>query len=426
MDIVLIIVLLMIVIIMIVGVVIYVGRKTADTSNAVLDDSASLVAVDVGGISIPIERLSALSVIENTSLAEITDISVVSRIIQTIPTAADKAAKTITNSTVKNADIYRVIIPSGETLVQSKDMAGAFRGFFRGAKGAKGHANLVKVDPSKISKASTVANIGANVMNVGSLVVGQYYMSEINARLETMSKNISKISDFQDREFKSRIMSLAALVCEISQFSVEIIENDELRKIKLAVIESLKASATELLGQVNETIINICKNKQNPDYRTYQENVEDFAVLAEHQKILIIVLEEISKLYYLLGKGSISNEMCYSTYQKYLDLSAQANSLLGEWHDKQVKTHKIDLSKNRKSKSGIEGFIASIPSMFDDDYKYKVLKYGLADKITSQVQSNSIVAIEQKAVYDDDVKIVIKDGKYHYQRNLTDSEGAGL
>jgi len=59
-------------------------------------------------------------------------------------------------------------------------MPGAFRGFFRGAKSTKGHANLVKVDPTKINKATKIANIGANVMNVGSLVVGQYYMAEIS------------------------------------------------------------------------------------------------------------------------------------------------------------------------------------------------------------------------------------------------------
>ena len=40
-------------------------------------------------------------------------------------------------------------------------------------------------------------------MNIGSLVVGQYYMSEISCKLETMTKSIDKIGDFQDRSLRA-------------------------------------------------------------------------------------------------------------------------------------------------------------------------------------------------------------------------------
>ncbi|MCL2546172.1 MAG: topoisomerase IV [Oscillospiraceae bacterium] len=397
-------------------VVVYLKKKANSENNHAMDENVELVTVD-GGVPIPIERVTSLSLIDESSLTEITDSTVVARITQTIPTVAEKAAKTVTNTAMKKADLYRVIIPNGETLVQSKSMTGAFRGFFRGAKGAKGHANLVKVDPSKITKASTVANIGANVMNVGSLVVGQYYMNEINAKLETMNKNISKISDFQDREFKSRIMSLIALVGEISQFSVEIIENDELRTIKLAALENMKADGTELLGQVNETIIGITQGNPTPDYKAYQATVEDFYTLVEYQNILITILEEISKLSYLLGKGNSSKDMCYSLYSKYWELSVQARDVLESWHDKQVAALKIEIDRNRLEKSGVAGFFAQVPALFDDKWKYRDLKQGIADKITHQSQTKPQAAIEQKAVYDSDVPIVIMDGKYYYQHD---------
>jgi len=287
-----------IVVVLIIVIFLLLKRKTTISDKDFTNENMELVPVEGGAISIPIERITALSVIDDRSLVEIKDKSVVARITQTIPTVADKAAKTVTNQALKNADIYRVIIPNGETLVKSKDMTGAVRGFFRGAKGVKGQANLVKVDPSKITKATTLANIGANVMNVGSLVVGQYYMAEINAKLETMNKNISKISDFQDREFKSRIMSLMGLVGEVSRFSTEIIENDEVRTQKIASLENMKANATELLGQVNETMTGIIQNYPTPDYKTYQEKVDEFTVLAEYQSILITMLEKISELTY--------------------------------------------------------------------------------------------------------------------------------
>ena len=413
---------ILIVILVLVALVVIISKRKARTrEDDTSDGSTALVAFDGGVMSLPIERVSALSVIDNKSLAEITDSTVLARINQTFPAVAQTAAKTITNNAIKNADIYRVIIPSGETLVKSKDMQGAFRGFFRGAKSTKGHANLIKVAPANLNKATKIANIGANVMNVGSLVVGQYYMAEISAKLETMNENISKISDFQDKEFKSRIMSLIALVGEISQFSAEIIENNELRTIKLSAIENMKADATELLGQVNETIIGLSQCNPNPDYKTYQERVEDLNILVEHQSILITILEEISKLTYLLGKGGISSEICYSLYQKFWELSARARNVLETWHDKQVAALKIDLDKNRRAKSGVEGFFAQLPAFIDDKWKYKDLKQGMAEKISSQAQRKPQVMIEQKAIYENDVQIIIKDGKYFYLHDLAEN-----
>jgi hypothetical protein len=99
-------------------------------------------------------------------------------------------------NSLKGAELVKMDIPFSR-LTKSKDVVGAARGYIHGGKGVAAQANLSKVDMSKVTKATTVANGVANVMNVGSLVVGQYYMSEISAKLETMIKSIDKISDFQ-------------------------------------------------------------------------------------------------------------------------------------------------------------------------------------------------------------------------------------
>ncbi|MCS5465282.1 hypothetical protein NWO25_16360 [Enterococcus lactis] len=127
-------------------------------------------------------------------------------------------------------------------------------GFYSNGKGIAGQANLVKVNPSQLSKASKVANGVANVMNVASLVVGQYYMSEVNDKLQTMNKSISEIGDFQQREFKSKIFSLITRVGKISKFSSDILENDELRNRMLHSLDSIEGEVTQLLQQVNITI----------------------------------------------------------------------------------------------------------------------------------------------------------------------------
>jgi len=419
----LVLILAIIIVALLVVLIIHLRRKTtfngndiqsAEKSALITSDALGVECVHGGGITISIERLPATTKIEETSLFEITDGTVIARISQTIPAAAETVAKTITNKALKNVELYKAVIPSGATLAESKQMEGALRGFYRGAKGIKGQANLVKVDPTKISKASTMANGVANVMNVGSLVVGQYYMSEINSKIETMSKNVSKISDFQDREFKSRILSLIVRAGNISNFSSEILESDDLRNRKLNTLDDLEGEGTQLLQQVNLEIDEMIKKNKKPDYREYREKVDDFRLLLEYQQILITALEEISKLTYLLGKGENSNEMSYSMFNKYLKQSNQIRAALEEWHKKQVDSLGIDIDKNRISKKGIEGFFAAIPGFIDDDLNYKELEDGLGKKINDQKTNNQLLLNEPEDVYDKDVQIIIKDGKYYY------------
>ncbi len=100
-------------------------------------------------------------------------------------------------NSLKGTELIKMDIPFLR-LTRSKDVAGAARGYVHGGKGIAAQANLTKVDMTKVTKATNVANSVASVMNVGSLVVGQYYMSEINSKLETVTKSIDKIGDFQE------------------------------------------------------------------------------------------------------------------------------------------------------------------------------------------------------------------------------------
>ena len=350
--------------------------------------------------------------INEKSLHEITEVSIISRITQTFPSAVQAIAKTVSNNAMKSVELFKLDIPS-TALTKSKEVEGAFRAFSRGKDTISKNANLTKVNPVQLNKATALANSAANIMNVGSLIVGQYYMSEINTKLETMSKTINKINDFQNREFKSRIVSLIPLIGEVSEFSVEIMENNETRSIKLSALEDLKAKATELLSQVNITISELIKSNTTPDYKEYQNIVDEFNILVEHQNILITALEKISELTYLLGKGSQISDMCYSVFNKFLEQSLQTRTSLEQWHRNQVKSLSIDLDKKRISKSGVEGFFAAIPAIIIDDLKYKQMEDGLIQKITTQSKSTAITPTGIADVYDKDVEIIVKDGKYY-------------
>jgi hypothetical protein len=374
-------------------------------------------------VSISIMKLPTKSVINDKSLFEITDNLVISRISAAIPAAAQTAANSVVraavNKTLSDPNLYLVKIPPN-TVMAKATKKGVQYAVYRGAK--KGLAEVDKPELSKISKSTSVAKGVAGIMNVGSLVVGQYYMAMISSKLETMTKSIEKINDFQNREFMSRVFSLITLVEEISQFSSEIIENEEQRNRKLSVLDNLRANASELLLQVNITIIDMTKKNLKPDYKDYQKTTNDLNIWILYQELLVSVLGEISKLTYLLGKGAISTEASYNLSKKMIDQSDLSRNLLREWHDKQVKALSIDLDKARISKAGFEAVVSAIPGFLDTKYKYKDINQDFVEWICAQAKPLSKYTNIVKQVYSEDVEIIIKDGKYYYLHESSDEE----
>lgn len=179
---------------------------------------------------IQMEMLPAEAIADESGLVEITDSKVLAHVNNLVPGLAQvgNAANNAAQALHANGEIlYRAIIPVGAKLTDSKDMAGAVRGFYRGANGIQGHANLVATEAQKGTMA--VANTAAAAMGVASMVVGQYYMTQINAELSEISDGISQIVGFQDNEYRSKVFGLVAQVKTIASFHVEIIDNNELR-----------------------------------------------------------------------------------------------------------------------------------------------------------------------------------------------------
>lgn len=211
-------------------------------------------------LAIQVDMLPAEAVSDESGLVEITDSKVLARVNNLVPAFAQAgvaAANAVQAVKAGNDVLYRAIIPAGAKLTNSRTMEGAVRGFYRSADGIQGHANLVAVQAQKGSAA--IANTATAAMGVASMVVGQYYMTQINAELGEISDGISKISDFQDNEFRSRVFSLVAHVKKIADFQVEILENDELRLSKIAQLDGLEEECTQLLGQVNLTLAGFSK-----------------------------------------------------------------------------------------------------------------------------------------------------------------------
>ena len=358
--------------------------------------------------------------VEEDKVHEISDEIVINRLNMLVPQIvngykqfADK--KVVEHiKEIENTKLYQIIIPEGAKLYKSKDLAGAFRGGYSVNGQLAGQANLVPVTIGNARDLSSMADTTATVMNVASLVVGQYYMSEINDKMEKMLGNLDKIADFQQMEFKARILALISKVGKISQFNAEIIENEEIRKRTLDNLSRHEDEATELLQQVNLSIEHLVSKNTSNDFEQYKENTYEFDKLITYQQYLLSILEEIGRLVYLLNIGMTSSEYCYSSFNNYIKQSTGARNQLVNWHKNKIKQFEIDLKKKRYAKQGMEAIFFTPVTWFSNEWKYNELSKSVVAKIEKQSSNSLNFKNLTNDLLNKEIKIISKNGKYFY------------
>lgn len=130
---------------------------------------------------IQMEMLTVEATPDENKLMEITDSKVLAHVNNLVPGLAQVGVvgTNAVQAVKAGSEVpYRAIIPAGAKLTNSQAMEGAVRGFYRGADGIKGHANFIAVKAQ--NGTAVVANTAAAVMGVASMIVGQYYMTQIN------------------------------------------------------------------------------------------------------------------------------------------------------------------------------------------------------------------------------------------------------
>ena len=366
-------------------------------------------------VVIQMEMLPVEDTPDENKLVEITDSKVLAHVNNLLPglVQVGNAANNAVQAMQANREVlYRAIIPAGAKLTDSKAMGNAVRGIYHGVDGIKGHANLVAVEAQK--GMAVVANTAAAAMGVASMVVGQYYMTQINTELGEISDGISKISDFQDNEYRSRVFSLVAHVKKIADFQVEILENNELRLSKIVQIDSLEEECTQLLGQANLTLAGHAK-KKDLDYDAYEKEIKEAQNWYMYQKSLLDVLYKISDLRYTLHLGLASREQCVALLPTYAQQVTDTQERLANWHQNTTKRLNIDTEETRRKREGIDGVVHFIPSLFKDEFKFRSITQSTASMITAQSASHEETHHHDTTdLYAEDVQLIAKNGKVYY------------
>ncbi len=257
-------------------------------------------------------------------------------------------------------------------------------------------------------------NVANAAMGVAAMVVGQYYMTQINDQLIEINQEIGKISAFQDDEYLGKLLSIIAEIQTISQFKLEIIDNENQRNRELDRLQKLEHECVQLLGQANSKLKRF-ENQTSLDYSDYEKQVAEAEKWYQYQQVLLKLLLRIEELTYSLHLGEMSKEYCYSLFLPYSQQSADALSSLRSWHLKNSETYKIDLESSRRRRDGVGGILMNIPALFIDDLHYKNISGSTVSMITNQSAGENIIAPEDGPdLFKEDVHLIAKGGKMFY------------
>lgn len=390
----------------------------------------ALASVEKSQALLQFEESLPLSDEEEQRIVRIEDTRLLAEIDRAIPVAAHaavnadaaakvgKAVEAHNKATESAGQLYRAIIPKGTELADSQAMEGAKRGIFHAERGIKGHANLVPVEQQQIDpnlgQELAAANVAGSVMNVASLVVGQYYMAQINGRLESVEEGIEKISEFQNVEYRSAVYALVAAVKKSSTFRFEVMENDELRIRELSYLKERENECAKLLGHANITIEQISK-KRGLDFDGYEAAVRTADSWMRYQKVLLQVMTEIAELTYTLNRGALSRENSYALLLPYASQAESSREKLSAWHDDHMSKLEIDTKSSRRKRQGIDAALHAIPALFEDDFHYKEISSRTTKMIRRQRRSTSTAeTVDELDLYQEDVTLIMKDGAMYY------------
>ena len=390
----------------------------------------ALASVEKSQALLQFEESLPLSDEEEQRIVKIEDTRLLAEIDRAIPVAAqaavnaDAAAKVgkaveAHNKAAESAgQLYRAIIPKGTELADSQAMEGAKRGIFHAERGIKGHANLVPVEQQQIDpnlgQELAAANVAGSVMNVASLVVGQYYMAQINGRLESVEEGIGKISEFQDVKYRSAVYALVAAVKKSSTFRFEVMENDELRIRELSYLKERENECAKLLGHANIMIEQISK-KRGLDFDGYEAAVRTADSWMQYQQVLLQVMAEIAELTYTLNRGALSRENSYALLLPYASQAESSLEKHSAWHGDHMSKLEIDTKSSRRRRQGIDAALHAIPALFEDDFHYKEISSRTTKMIRRQRRSTSTAeTVDELDLYQEDVTLIMKDGAMYY------------
>ncbi len=254
---------------------------------------------------------------------------------------------------------------------------------------------------------NALVNSGFNTV---SMVVGQYYMNEINNKLEDIQNDINEISNYLDSEYQGKIMNVISKLKEITDNRIEILNNEFSTKKRYDEIIDLEKECKILLGQANDEIK---KNIPNDDieYNKYEKILKIISKWFARQQLLQRLLLEIGNLRYVMACGNETSELSHAQYNIYLEQTNFVNEKLKNLHTKMSKKYGIDINKSRKNGKFYE-IRKNTVGKIKEDWAYHKLDNSTVNMIESQTNIKKLMPYT-KENQDEVIKIQKYNGEYY-------------
>ncbi|MGN1276356.1 MAG: hypothetical protein ACI4UK_05135, partial [Floccifex sp.] len=319
---------------------------------------------------------------------------------------------------LKNVEknLYEVVIPQGMMLDKSRDMKGAYRATFRKMPNRyAGQANLKPVTEytDAVNKIKTVNGINS-LMGLASLVVGQYYISQINSQLKSISKSINAIMKFQENEYYAKVYALLQAVYEDIRSLPRYMENVEERNRKLISLDSVGYQCDVLLVQANKILDDI--SVQNPsNYKTYKKMVGEAEKWFQYEIALIDCERRICDLKYVLNMGNLSRKDSNIHFIDERKRVVGTLDNLSEWHMRNAEKFGILDDVEKRKRKGIPGAARGVVGMINANLKYESIPNNISSMIKNQLDYKNLKEpVDEKDLYQSDIKLVVREGRLYY------------
>lgn len=425
--------LLIVIVILTILCTIYIKQKNKTSSKSTIetnDKNLSQIQLDKD-LFITVNELTKVEKNNKNELIEITNTKILTRINDCFPHIGQlilnsqnlkknvEMGKQINNFNHKYAgNLYEAVIPSNAKLFDSKAIPGAVRGSYLDLNKHTKQANFLPVDSLKPSTADTAANLTANAMNITSMVVGQYYMSQIDDKLENIKLDVSDIKNFLDDERIAKISQLVVNVSVIIKHQQEISFHKLISDKELDKLYDYEEVAGNILTHVNKDILNILEKETIKSFDAYKKNTNRLTKLLREQEILMKVMNQICSLKYILYHGLASSEYCYERFNIALNQSSSIKVKVKDYQEEKIKVINIDLEKGRYKKSYfLDNVVQPIIEKIDDNRNYTNLENDLLMAIKEQINNKDLENVTL-GVYEEDTKLLIGDGKVYYERKI--------
>lgn len=137
---------------------------------------------------------------------------------------------------LNQADAYKVVYNKGLGVLQK---AANNPGFYRGNVVQVGKNNAIK-GGVLLQDLSMAPQIVSGVFSVMSMVTGQYYMNQINNKLEKIEKSVEEVIKFLENDKRSGMESNEEYLRHVQNNYQSIIDNDDMRVATIATIQRIK------------------------------------------------------------------------------------------------------------------------------------------------------------------------------------------